>query len=361
VRFKGVLVKLGIFTILTAMVTVLLASNIGNFALFRARYPIQAAFNDATGVLAGDPVTLSGVRVGKVSSTKVEHGYAILGLSIDRAVKLPKSTQIEIRYRNLLGLRVVNLDPGDGQPPYLKANDRVPSTQTEGPLDLDTIFNNLRPLLTGLNPSDLNTVSEALIAALAPHKADLDAILGDSSKLLGTLATKDQQLGQLVDSLGTVSSSIADQRAQLQQLLSNLAQLSDTLAGDSGPLDRVLTNLNTATGDLATIVKKNRTSLDRDLGNIATLLELVRKHQADLVQIAGHLDDVQLATLKAMSYGEWVNLFLPAFCIAGSTGCENAVSSSSSSSPAPTTSEPSASASDPTGLGWLLSTTGTAR
>ena len=62
---------------------------------------------------------------------------------------------------------------------------------------------------------------------------------------------------------------------------------------------------------------------------MATLLELVRKHQADLVQILQHLDDVQRATLKAMSYGEWVNLYIPAFCLAGTSGCENAVSSGS--------------------------------
>src|SRR4029077_6194482 len=119
----------------------------------------------------------------------------------------------------------------------------------------------------------------------------------------------------------------------------NFATLADTLAGDSGQLDRVLVNLNTATGELAGLVKNNRTSLARDLGNIATLLALVRKHQADLNQILAHLADVQRATLKAMSYGEWVNLFIPAFCLAGTPGCENAVSSSAlSSSPSDLTS-----------------------
>jgi phospholipid/cholesterol/gamma-HCH transport system substrate-binding protein len=331
-KLRGVLIKLGVFTLATTLVTIVLASQIGNFALFRARYSIQAAFNDATGIASGDPVTLAGVRVGKVDGARVDHGIAYVKLSIDRAVKLPRATHIEIRYRNLLGLRVVNLDPGGGAGPYLAAGDVVPATQTEGPLDLDTIFNNLKPLLTGINPSDINALSEALVAAIGPHKADIDAIMADSSKLLGTLATKDAQIGSLVDNLSTVTSAVSDQRVQLQDLLTNFATLADTLAGDSGQLDRVLVNLNTVTGELAGLVKNNRVSLSRDLGNIATLLELVRKHQADLNQILGHLDDVQLATLKAMSYGEWVNLYIPAFCLAGTPGCENATLSSSSSS-----------------------------
>lgn len=333
-KFRGVLIKLGLFTIATVAVTVVLASAIGNFALLRARYSISAAFNDATGLLPGDPVTLSGVKIGKVSSARVDHGVAIVGLSIDRGVKLPVATHIEIRYRNLLGLRVVNLDPGERTGPYLNPGDRVPATQTEGPLDLDTIFNNLRPLLTGVNASDINTLTEALVTAIGPHRDDIDAILADSSKLLGTLSTKDQEIGALLDNLGTVTSSVSDQRTQLEQLLANLATLSDTLAGDSGSLDRTLGNLNTVTGELGRVIKNNRSSLDRDLGNVATLLELVRKHQKDLIQILGHLDDVQRATLKAMSYGEWVNLYLPAFCLAGTTGC-NATSSSSSLSPLP--------------------------
>jgi phospholipid/cholesterol/gamma-HCH transport system substrate-binding protein len=333
------MIKLGVFTLATALVTIVLASQIGNFSLFRARYSIQAAFNDATGVAPGDPVTLAGVKIGKVDGARVDHGVAIVKLAIDRAVKLPRSTHIEIRYRNLLGLRVVNVDPGGGTGPYLAAGDLVPATQTEGPLDLDTIFNNLKPLLTGINPSDINALSEALVTAIAPHRGDIDAILADTNKLLGTLSTKDQQIGSLVDNLSIVTTDVSDQRAQLESLLANLATLADTLAADAGPLDRLLVNLNTATGELARLVKTNRSSLTRDLGNIATVLELVRKHQADLVQILGHLDDVQRATLKAMSYGEWVNLFIPAFCLAGTPGCENAVSSSAvSSSPADLTS-----------------------
>jgi phospholipid/cholesterol/gamma-HCH transport system substrate-binding protein len=330
VKLRSVLIKLGLFTIFTAAVTIVLASTIGNFAFFRARYNIEAAFGDATGVLSGDPVTLAGVRIGKVAGARVEHGIAIVTLSIDREVKLPRSTHIEIRYRNLLGLRVVNLDPGSGAGPYLASGARVPETQTEGPLDLDSIFNNLKPLLTGVNGSDINALSQALVESIGPHKADIDAILANSSTLLGRLSGKDQAIGDLVENLGTLATSVASQRTQLEQLLSNFASLSGTLAGDSGTLDKVLVDLDSATGQLGRLVQKNRTSLERDLGSVATLLEIVRRHEADLAQIAGHLDDVQRATLKAMSFGEWVNLYIPAFCLASSPGCANATASSAS-------------------------------
>ncbi len=332
-RFRGVALKLIAFTLFTGTVTILLASNIGNFALFKNRYSVSAVFDDVTGLINNDPVTLAGVTIGKVTGQQVEKGLAVVDLSIDKSVRLPRSTRVEIRYRNLLGIRVVNLEPGDGAAPFLKAKDRIPVTQTQGPLDLDTVFNNLRPLLTGINASDINTISKALVVSFAKHKDDIDAVLGDIATFLGALAGKDVQLGSLVDNLGAVATSVADEREQLQRLLGAFADVAETLAGNASPLDRTLVNLNTATGELGRLIRDNRGSLERDLDDLVTVLELVLKHQGDLKQITMNLDDVLRATLKAMSFGEWANLYVPALCLSTISGCENASAASEAREP----------------------------
>lgn len=341
-RFRGVAIKLLVFTIFTGLVTILLASNIGNFALFKNRYAVAAVFDDVTGLINNDPVTLAGVTVGKVTGQRVEKGRAVVDLSIDKAVRLPRSTRVEIRYRNLLGLRVVNLDPGDGGAPYLADKGRIPREQTQGPLDLDSVFNNLRPLLTGINASDINTISEALVVSFQNHKGDIDAVLADTATFLGALANKDVQLGSLVDNLGAVATDVAAEREQLQRTLTAFATVAETLAGDSGALDRTLVNLNTATGELGRLIRDNRASLERDLDDLVTVLELVLKHQGDLKQITLNLDDILRATLRVMSFGEWANLYVPALCLQSNPGCDNA-------SPA------SLAAREPRGLGTLLS------
>ena len=333
-KFRGVAVKLFLFTAFTGAVTILLASVIGNFGLFKHRYPVAAVFDDVTGLLNGDPVTLAGVTVGKVTGSHVEHGLAVVDMSIDKDVRLPKTTNVEIKYRNLLGLRIVALDPGDGIGPYLAARDRIPVTQTLGPLDLDTVFNNLQPLLTGINGSDINTLSKAILVSFAKHKDDIDAVLADTATFLNTLSGKDVQLGTLVDNVASVATTVADERDQLAKLLSAFSTISDTLAGDSSQLDRTLGNLNTATAQLAKLIRDNHASLDKDIDNLVTLLNLVLHHQGDLKQIANHLDDQLAATLRAMTYGEWANLFIPALCIDQVTpGCDNAPASAAVASP----------------------------
>ena len=323
-RFRSVAIKLTIFTLFTGTVTILLASTIGNFTFFRSRYHVRAVFTDVTGLLNNDAVTLSGVTVGAVKGTRVEKGLAVVDLAVDRSLRIPRSTHIEIRYRNLIGLRVVDLQPGDGGAPYLKDGDTVPVTQTQGPLDLDKVFNNLRPLLTGLSGADLNTLSKALVLSLAQHKDDIDAVLADTATFLGQIAGRSGDLGSLIDNVSTVTTDVASERDRLERLLSSFASIATTLAGDSGALDRVLTNLNTTASELGRLIHDNRASLGLDIDNLVTVLQLVVKHQADLAQIANHLDDQLRATLKAMSYGEWANLYVPAFCVTVTPGCDNA-------------------------------------
>jgi phospholipid/cholesterol/gamma-HCH transport system substrate-binding protein len=323
-RFRSVVLRLALFASFTGAVTALLASVIGNVAWFRARYRIEAAFTDATGILPGDPVTVAGVTVGRVRGAHIERGLAVVDLAVDEDVRLPRTTRVEIRYRNLIGLRVVNLLPGEDGPPYLRDGDRVPASQTQGPLDLDAVFNNLRPLLTGLDADDVNTLARAIVVSFAEHKDSIDAVLADLATVTGALAGRREDLAGLVERAGELAGAVADERAELERLLASLARVAEVVAGDSAELDRVLGNLETLTRELGRLVADHRNSLARDLDDLATLLALVVRHQRDLRQVAGHLDDVLAATLRATSYGEWANLYVPAFCLAEIPGCDDA-------------------------------------
>lgn len=323
-KFRGVAIKLGLFAAFTGFVTIMLASIIGNFSPFRSRYPVAAVFDDVTGLLSGDPVTLAGVTVGKVKGARVEKGLAVVEMSIDSGVKLPRTTTVEVRYRNLIGLRVVNLDPQDGAPPFLKEGERIPLEQTQGPLDLDKVFNNLKPLLTGINASDINTISKALIVSFADHKDDIDAVLSDTATFFGTLAGKGDDLGSLIEGVASVATAAADERAELERLLTALANVGGTLAGNSDELGRILTNLDRVTGDLGRLIRDNRAALEQDIDDLAEVLGIVLDHQADLTQVLNHLDDQLRATLRAMSYGEWGNLYVYALCTTlTAPGCDN--------------------------------------
>lgn len=328
---RATTIKLAIFTAFTAAITFLLATVIGNFKPFQSSYSLLAAFEDATGLLKGDLVTISGVEIGKVKGATVEKGLAIVDLDIDEEVRIPKASKVAIRYRNLIGQRVVEVEP-EGGAPFFEEGERVPVDQTDGPLDLDIVFNNLRPLVREIEAEDINTLSTALIESFGKHKGDLEAILSDTATLTNELAKRDEKIGRLVANLDETATALASERQELSRLLSNFADLTGILADNSGQLDRTLVNLDQALGDFATLIEGNRPGLDQDLKDLATLLSIVVAHQQDLNQIANKLDDTFRGTLKATSFGEWGNLYIFSFCALEEPGCENATTSASTAS-----------------------------
>lgn len=326
---RSAAIKLTLFTLFTTAITALLAGVIGNYQPLRGRFAVEAVFEDATGLLRGDLVTLAGVRVGKVDRVRVEKGYAVASLLVDEEVGVPQTSRFEIRYRNLIGQRVVAIFPSDDEELLLEEGDRVPITQTRGPLDLGAIFNELKALVS-IEANDVNTISKALVRSLGPHKEDLDAILAGTSELMGQLAPREEKLTSLITNVATVTDSLAAERQRLADLIHNLAALSGDLAARSGSIERTLVNLETATGDLGKLISDNRQSLDRDLADLATLLGLIARHQDDLARVTKGLDDTLTATLRGTSYGEWANLYVFSLCQSTDPGCLPASSSTAS-------------------------------
>ena len=325
--------KLVIFTVFTVAITALLASVIGNFHPFKKRYEFEAAFEDATGTLKGDLVTLAGVDVGKVKGVRVERGLAILTLTVDEAVKLPIDSHLSIEYRNLLGQRTVQLEPGESRT-YIEDGGSISKERTLGPLDLGAVLNNLRPVLTGVRAEDVNTLSSTLADTIAPKKSQIDGILSDSALLTSELSSKSPQIAGLITGVESTAGELADSRQELGRLLASFSKLSETIASRSSALDRTIVNLDAASGQIGWLIQSNRPALDQDLDDLSTLLGLVVNRQQDVNKIAAQLDDVLEATTRATTYGEWANLYVFSLCSRSEPKCD-AGSASTASTPLP--------------------------
>ncbi len=94
-------------------------------------YELTANFSSITGLQSGADVRISGVKVGSVSALTLDpKSYqAVVHLSIDNTVKLPKDTAAVIASESLLGGKFLSLEPG-GDPDVIKPNGRVEYTQS---------------------------------------------------------------------------------------------------------------------------------------------------------------------------------------------------------------------------------------
>jgi phospholipid/cholesterol/gamma-HCH transport system substrate-binding protein len=317
-------IKLAVFTVFTILITFALAGIIGKLSPFDDTYQVTARFTDATGVLNGDPVKIAGVDVGKVVSFEVAGGEAVVTFEISSATDLPDNVIAEIKFRNLLGQRIVNLsEPESPSSTPLEDGDEIPVENTRPALDLSVVFNNLRPLIQSTNPEEINLVSRAILEVFEGREGDIAQILGNVGEVTQELAAKDQRLARLVTNLDDLTQVLNGQSGSIRTGISRFGELMESLAQTTPTIERVVDQLNDASGRFGGILARNRSNLDQELDDLNTVLSIVNDELSSVDIVAKNLKEVLLATARSQSYGKWWNLYVPNLCpeAAGTTGC----------------------------------------
>lgn len=127
-------IGVGLFVALGIVALFMLAMQVSNLAVIQRgeSYVISAAFENIGGLKVRSPVTVSGVRVGRVDAVDYDtHSYqAVVSMRIDSAYDtFPEDTTASIFTAGLLGEQYIALEPG-GSMANLKDGDRVQLTQS---------------------------------------------------------------------------------------------------------------------------------------------------------------------------------------------------------------------------------------
>jgi phospholipid/cholesterol/gamma-HCH transport system substrate-binding protein len=104
-------------------------------------YSVIAKFDNIGGLKVGAPVTMAGVRVGRVARIDLDLSdyRAAVSLSIDRGfAKIPDDSDAEIQTAGLLGANYIGITAG-GSDKFLQAGSQIQFTQSA--LVLETLIN----------------------------------------------------------------------------------------------------------------------------------------------------------------------------------------------------------------------------
>jgi virulence factor Mce-like protein len=139
-------ILVGAVTVLVVIVAVFLAYNANNGLPFVSTYNLKARVPNADALVKGNEVRIGGVRVGIVKSVvpvQLENGEvaAELDLSLDQSAEpLPVDSTISIRPKSALGLKFLQVTPGDSSEGF-EAGDTIPvEASTPEPVDIDEFF-----------------------------------------------------------------------------------------------------------------------------------------------------------------------------------------------------------------------------
>jgi phospholipid/cholesterol/gamma-HCH transport system substrate-binding protein len=263
-------------------------------------YVINAQFQDAGQLVAGDLVTVAGHKVGSVGGISITNdGLANVKLNIsDKSIDpLSSNTTATIGQLSLTGItnRFVSIGPGVGGS-HIPNNGVIPVTQTKGIVDLDTVLDAFTPsvrkslqqffktgayFVGGSTASQLNTLSEYLNPAfsqvsnlgaeIVSDKYALDRLVGSTARLTEPLAAETGQIQGAVLNTSTLLGEIAGQRAALSDGISRAPAVLKQVTTTFGRVDNTLADLNPTLKALKPVAPK-----------LASLLRTVAPFAADL-------------------------------------------------------------------------------
>jgi phospholipid/cholesterol/gamma-HCH transport system substrate-binding protein len=289
---RSVIAKLAIFAAITLSLTGLLAAVIGNVQPFTRFYTVRGEFTDATGLLNTDVVKIAGVTIGKVSGARVVidpqtgNAHAEVTMKVRKDVDIPDDAHAAIRFRNLLGQRMIVISRDAIQPsaPLLPKTGKavIPLSRTTPAFDLGIVFNNLRPVLGSLQAKDVNTVSNALVKVFGGREQRVQGLVADLADITQSMAARGPVISDLIGNLSGVAQDIASHDDELRSIIDSLDSIITTLGNRSSDLANAIDNLGVASAGTARIIADNRPGIDVMIAQLRALLDIVAQRKAEL-------------------------------------------------------------------------------
>ena len=244
-----------------------------------------ARFRTVGGLGVGAPVTLRGVRVGRVEAIRlVENEWVETEFSIDRTVDLPQRPAVISASASLFGEWSANVVAYD-------------------PLPTDP---NLRNALIESDAAG----GESWPGATLP---DIGQLTAQASRIAGDVGDITARIGQAFDStaLASMQQSVKDlaeiskrlvvfanaQTTRIDRVSANVATTSDAFAGVAQTFRQAVTRLDSATADrqLQDIMDNGRASsedLRQAAADLRSVMQAARQNEASLVRVLQQADSL---------------------------------------------------------------------
>ncbi len=273
--------KVGITTIISLIILFGGILWLKNFDPMAKKYRMEAVFDDARDIYSGDPVKLSGIKIGEVTDTELTtDNKALVRFNINNLedIKLSDDTVFIIKDVGLMGDKALVVVPGSGSG---RLDHSAVQTGVAG-TDISTLIVDAGLMLGRLNSIADKIDSNLDIAALSnDFKQTLEKFQA-AIDLYGSIASENKT--SMANAIGNFEDSSAGLKKFIVENDTKLGQTIESFSETSGKLSVFIEEMNSIPAVIDTISNY----INEDEGTFAKLLkyddlyEELRQTNADI-------------------------------------------------------------------------------
>lgn len=269
----------------------------------------QALFAEAGGLAVGNDVTVSGIKVGSVSSIKLDNGDALVGFTIDGKYALGSDTTAHVRTGTLLGERVLALDSsGSGT---LDPQKVIPTSRTSSPYSLTDAVSELTANTAGTDTDSLNQSLDTLAQTLDQISPQLGPTFDGLSRLSQSLNSRNDSLAELLKTAGDVTGIFSERSKQVNALILNSNDLLAVLNDRRYAITSLLANISAVSKALTGVVADNEKELAPALERLNTVTAMLERNRDNLAKMLPGAAKYYLTQGEIVSNGAYYNALVP--------------------------------------------------
>ncbi|MBS9534465.1 MCE family protein [Mycobacterium sp. M1] len=263
-------------------------------------------FADAGGIIPGNDVTVSGIRVGKVASVALSGASAKLTFTVDRNVRVGDQSLAAIRTDTVLGERALAITPGGSG-----SSTEIPLGRTRSPYTMNNALQDLGGGVEALDKPQLEQALQVLTDSMRDATPQLRGALDGVAAMSRSINRRDEALGQLLAHAKTVTGVLNQRADQVNKLVLDGNQLFAALDERRQALGALIGGIQGVSEQLSGFVADNK----QEIGPMLQKLNLVMDNMISRKErIAGAMERLPgyattLGEVVASGPGFQINLF----------------------------------------------------
>jgi phospholipid/cholesterol/gamma-HCH transport system substrate-binding protein len=266
----------------------------------------QAEFSEAAG-LRDDEVRVAGIKVGEVTDVELAEDRVLVSFRVSDAW-IGDRTTAEIKIKTLLGRKFLALRPsgGAGQDPKTP----IPLSRTVTPYDVTEAFEGLATTASAIDTEQLAESFRTISDTFANSPQHVRTALNGLTALSRTIATRDQELAELLANARKITSTLAGSNDEFDRLIGDGNLLLTELSQRRGAIHELLVSTQKLAEQLSGLVADNQERIGPALAKLNTVTDVLQRHTADLdrsLKLAGPYFRV---VNNSAGSGRWIDVYI---------------------------------------------------